>query len=501
MPINVDYSINPGFYSVPFFAAQDQRLQQQQAAEDAERQKRQLALQQLVMQLAQPAAPVGDPYPGVPRHLIGQMNAGIPLQPQAAPQSLPSNRANAAATPAAPSFDPMEKYKIDMDARTKRAAIMAGSYGDQLQAQTSSANQWNNMMGGLLERQMMGGQQFDQQMLAGDQRLGQLQYDANAELRNQAYGDYPAWIAEGINAGRLRYTPEQLTQRNKHEQALDQALSDPSLSPQERMMAEAIHAQAIRDINMRPHEVPPDQWRETPQQIADKLFVKGPDGQWGSLETRNGEQRVVPWKSDGAEQKAEEMKLKQQEAQQKQQQEEAKFYRDAIADEVKLKAQESKSAIDFDKQFFEADLKSITDMRTAEMDGLRDTAPSRDEFTTETPGKDGAATVKKTDEAGYRAAVESHRLQMEAINNKYRPMMEELRQRYESKRQAMQPPSPAGMPSIQPTTPGVDPIQGAMPTPPQQSGDGSQIIGPNSLGEYARKYPDGRIEILSGGAP
>jgi hypothetical protein len=252
---------------------------------------------------------------------------------------------------------------------------------------------------------------------------------------------------------------------------------------------------------MRPHEVPPDQWRETPQQIADKLFVKGPDGQWGSLETRNGEQRVVPWKSDGAEQKAEEMKLKQQEAQQKQQQEEAKFYRDAIADEVKLKAQESKSAIDFDKQFFEADLKSITDMRTAEMDGLRDTAPSRDEFTTETPGKDGAATVKKTDEAGYRAAVESHRLQMEAINNKYRPMMEELRQRYESKRQAMQPPSPAGMPSIQPTTPGVDPIQGAMPTPPQQSGDGSQIIGPNSLGEYARKYPDGRIEILSGGAP
>jgi hypothetical protein len=498
MPINVQHDIAAGFYSVPYFSAQDQRLQQQRAAEEAERQKRQLALQQLVMQLAQQPAPVEDPYPGVPRHLIGQMNAGIPLQPQAAPQSLPSNRANAAATPAAPSFDPMEKYKIDMDARTKRAAIMAGSYGDQLQAQTSSANQWNNMMGGLLERQMMGGQQFDQQMLAGDQRLGQLQYDANAELRNRAFGDLPADILEGVQRGYLRYSPDQKTERNRLLQALSNARRDPTLNPQQRIQAEAILAEQMRDIDLNPERVPPDEWPKTMQEMFDEeTSIVDLGGQ--QVRVQRGERNGMPTWSVLEPPKDESVKIEadRQAAVMKQQQDEAKMYRDAASDEAKLKVQENKNVIDIDKQFFQMELEIIQGLMEAEQSALLE--PDKAIYESNKVGPDGKPGP--FDDAGYRKAMTEYQSQRQAGMAKYQPMLDALRAKYDARRAAMTPPTQSIMPSIQPTTPGIDPMQGAAPTPPQQSGDGSQVIGPNSLGEYARKYPDGRIEILSGGAP
>lgn len=137
----------------------------------------------------------------------------------------------------------------------------------------------------------------DQQAQLQAERLAH-QDQAQAEreagiLARQMSQDMPQWVQQGLAARTHRYSPAQLREREDLFRSIDQVYADNRFTPGQKARFEARQRERIRQIDLSPQEVPPNEWPVSPQQQAQQNSWEETDPITGIkvrkfLSTRNG---------------------------------------------------------------------------------------------------------------------------------------------------------------------------------------------------------------------
>lgn len=139
-------------------------------------------------------------------------------------------------------------------------------------------------------------EQQEQQQAADDEQQASMEAMRQADMMSrQQAGDIPQWIGEGLTNGSLRYSPAQSRERQQLFDSIDKIQSDPRWSPAQRAQFESRQRERIRQIDMAPQEVPPNERPVPPQQQFEQNIVTDPvTGMRGLMGMRNGVAEFKP---------------------------------------------------------------------------------------------------------------------------------------------------------------------------------------------------------------
>ena len=204
--------------------------------------------------------------------------------------------------PIAPGQEPQPTYRPDGMAQSYRR-FSDGGGGDY-----SGANSINrSLLGGEIQSALTDQRYQNQDALAQEryQQQAQLQNDRLAHqlqeqsireadmMGRQATQDLPDWILKGQADGSLAWTPMQMRDRAEHSHAIDVLRTSDQFTPEQKERAIAEHQYAIRQIDLNPHEVPPNERPQSPQEQAQQISWEETDPTSGLtvrkyLGSRNG---------------------------------------------------------------------------------------------------------------------------------------------------------------------------------------------------------------------
>ena len=320
-------------------------------------------------------------------------------------------------------------------------ADLSGQYGlakDAMRYQAIAAQD-------AIEQQSRAGEQqaqFQQQQELAEQ-------NANAQLRNRLQFEVPDDIKMGIQRGWLTYTPEQKTEIKKLQSAMSRLGSDPRMNPSQRMQGQVAISQRMNEVLNSPSEVPPDERPLSMQEMFEQETTPIDDPVTGKTHRmQRGERNGMPtWTAvEYPEDPSEKAELARQKTQ-------------ADIEKKRLEQQESarKARLDRAIKAMDARMPDIKHYTSIDAEGNQ-----------------------VIDRKGFESALSKWEQKYDAMLDQY-GAADTLGAQGETDQMA------AMLADM------------GMPPPAEAPQDDFEVIGPNQVGRYAKRYPDGRIELLPEG--
>jgi hypothetical protein len=474
MPITVAHGPDADYAAIIDFLAAEEQVRRQRAQQRA---AQALAQQQMLMEAARSA---------------GQAPAQAPSQ--AAPQALPAQAAGAPPEQVIQGLSPADQLRRELglaqiaqrdreaglDAQSRRAAAFYGS-GRGYQSGRSDqaiASIINNLISGQQDSgdlaARLQAQQQGMQFEAGHD-FALSAHEGGIDLINELLSqEPPANIAEGLASGAYAHTREQDREMEEILDSIAKADRAPNLTPQEKIAFQREQAIRFSRINNSPRPVPRNKQPVTPQQQFQQGTVTHTDPTTGKATSyfmgrRNGEPNPIPLgeKDDQGKFQLDQQKFEHQQEQHVRDMEDRDQDQSMREREVQIKEREVANSLR--KQLLTAQMQM-------ELEALQMQAPEEKMF----PGAPDPKTGKPTtNTAKFGAEQSAYSAKQKAFSEKWLATIEGMGGG------AMQEAQGLGQPPQQRTT--------------DQSQGNFEIIGPNPAGRYAKKHPDGRVELLPEG--